>query len=137
MRTRSRSWTQRLWNARTLAVLGALSVFVVGSGLISLSLRNRSIDADLARLDAEARSLETRNVELVELLKRFETSGFLEREARLKLNLQKPGETVVVVERAAATASSTARAVPVRAHHSNAERWWLFFFDPETLRTST
>lgn len=137
MRTRPQSWTQRLWNARTLAVLGALSVFAVGSGLISLSVRNRSIDADLARLDAEARSLETRNVELVELLKRFETSGFLEREARLKLNLQKPGETVVVVERTAASASSTARVTPVRTRRSNAERWWLYFFDPEVLRTST
>ena len=112
-------------------------MFAVGSGLISLSVRNRSIDADLARLGAEARSLETRNVELVELLKRFETSGFLEREARLKLNLQKPGETVVVVERTAASASSTARIAPVRTRHSNAERWWLYFFDPEVLRTST
>lgn len=134
---RTKNWTQRLWNARTLAVLGAFSVFAVGSGLISLSLRNRSIDADLARLDAEARTLETRNVELVELLKRFETSGFLEREARLKLNLQKPGETVVVVERAAAAGTSTARAVPFRIHRSNAERWWLYFFDPEALHTST
>ncbi|MEK7764654.1 MAG: hypothetical protein AAB368_00315 [bacterium] len=71
-------------------------------------------------------------------MKRFETSGFLEREARLKLNLQKPGETVVVVERsAAAAASSTARAVPVRERYSNVERWWLYFFDPETLRIST
>ena len=137
MRTRSQSWTQRLWNARTLAVLGALSVFAVGSGLISLSLRNRSIDADLARLDVESRSLETRNVELVELLKRFETSGFLEREARLKLNLQKPGETVVVVERTATVTSSTARVAPIRTRSSNAERWWLYFFDPETLSTST
>ncbi|MEK7073581.1 MAG: septum formation initiator family protein [Patescibacteria group bacterium] len=137
MRTRSQSWSQRLWNARTLAVLGALSVFAVGSGLISLSLRNRSIDADLARLDVESRSLETRNVELVELLKRFETSGFLEREARLKLNLQKPGETVVVVERTATVTSSTARVAPIRTRSSNAERWWLYFFDPETLSTST
>lgn len=134
---RTQSWTQRLWNARTLAVLGALSVFAVGSGLISLSLRHRSIDADVARLDAEARSLETRNVELVELLKRFETSGFLEREARLKLNLQKPGETVVVVERTATAATATARTVPHRVRRSNAERWWLYFFDPEALRTST
>ena len=62
MRTRTQSWAQRLWNARTLAVLGALSVFAVGSGLISMSLRNRSIDADLARLGDEARTLETRNV---------------------------------------------------------------------------
>lgn len=137
MRTRTQSWVQRLWNARTLAVLGALSVFAVGSGLISMSLRNRSIDADLARLGDEARTLETRNVEIVELLKRFETSGFLEREARLKLNLQKPGETVVVVERSVAAASSTARVVPVRERYSNVERWWLYFFDPETLRIST
>lgn len=137
MRTRSQGWKQWLWNARTLAVLGALSVFAVGSGLISLSLRNRSIDADLARLDVESRSLETRNVELVELLKRFETSGFLEREARLKLNLQKPGETVVVVERTATVTSSTARVAPIRTRSSNAERWWLYFFDPETLSTST
>ncbi len=137
MRTRPTSFARRFWNARTLVVFGGIGVFTVGSGLIGLSVRNRSIDADIARLQGQAQTLETRNVELVELLKRFETSGFLEREARLKLNLQKPGETVVVVERGnAATASSTPSAAE-RTRIGNAERWWRYFFDPASLRQST
>ncbi len=135
MRTRASSLQQRLWNPRTMLVLGGLSVFAVGSALINLSLRNQSIDTDIARLEAEAHALEARNLELVELLKRFETSGFLEREARLKLNLQKPGETVVVVERQART-TSTIAAGPRRETLSNPERWWRYFFDPRSLAVS-
>ena len=133
MRTRPNSFARRFWNVRILMVFGGVGVFTVGSGLIGLSARNRSIDADIARLQGRAQTLETRNVELVELLKRFETSGFLEREARLKLNLQKPGETVVVVERGNA-ASSSVEIAPRRTHIGNAERWWRYFFDPARLR---
>lgn len=137
MRTRPTSFARRFWNVRTLVVFGGIGIFGVGSGLIGLSVRNRSIDADIARLQGQAQTLETRNVELVELLKRFETSGFLEREARLKLNLQKPGETVVVVERGSAAATSTAPIVPERTRIGNAERWWRYFFDPASLRQSS
>lgn len=115
-----------------MLAVGALAIFVVGSGLIQLVLRRRAVDDDIARLEAEARQLEGKNSDMLTLIQRFQTSGFLEREARLKLNMQKPGETVVVIERTVpAAASTTVRAVAVR--DANWKRWWWYFFDRTRL----
>lgn len=123
---------RRLMNQKTMLALGALAIFVVGSGLIQLVLRRRAVDDDIARLEAEARQLEGKNSDMLTLIQRFQTSGFLEREARLKLNMQKPGETVVVIERTVpVVASTTVRTVAVR--DANWKRWWWYFFDRTRL----
>ncbi len=132
MRRDPRPLWRRLFTKKALLVLAALAVFAVGSGLIQLVIRRRSVDADIARLEAEARELEGKNGEMTTLIQRFQTTAFLEREARLKLNMQKPGEEVIVIERND-TATPTALTAVVGAQTPNWKRWWWYFFDREQL----
>jgi len=59
--------------------------------------RNRELQEEIDALDARAAEVERRNLELEELGRRFDSSEVFERDARLKLNLRKPGEEVVVI----------------------------------------
>lgn len=64
-------------------------------------VRNHEIQQEIARLEAQAASLQARNLEIADLNIAFRTESFIEREARLKLGMKKPGESVVVIQGAA------------------------------------
>jgi hypothetical protein len=63
----------------------------------------------------------------VDLLK---TPSEQERQARLRLNLQKPGETTVVVPDAGESdgAPAAIRSAPVEPGLPNPVKWWHYFF---------
>lgn len=71
-------------------------------------------------------------MQLSELASKMQESDYAEREARAKLNMQKPGEKVVILEGVAATQTTwqidvvTAPPPPV-VNLSNPERWWQYF----------
>ncbi|MEA3272556.1 MAG: septum formation initiator family protein [Patescibacteria group bacterium] len=71
----------------------------VSISLVREIARNRIIDTEIKKIEDEAERLEVKNLEILELVKELEDTDFLEKEARLKLGLQKPGENVVVINR--------------------------------------
>lgn len=71
---------------------------LIGWGLTGELLRSRGMDREVARLNEQVETLEARNVELSRAADRLSGSAMLEREARLKLNMRRPGESVVVVQ---------------------------------------
>lgn len=136
MRTQKKKLLQRLFSKKMFMVYAAVAVFVIGSGLINMMVRDQSIEADIERLNEKADKLETRNLEIVELTKRFSTEGFLEREARLKLNLQMPGEKMVIIEHGEPVESVSAPTSNEVENITNRTRWWRYFFDQERLNTN-
>ncbi len=95
--TERRGIGQALRLRRVLALnLGVL--LLVGWGFTGEFLRGRSMEEEIGRLDGQASELEDRNVELRRTADRLSGSAMLEREARLKLNMRRPGESVVVVK---------------------------------------
>lgn len=105
--------------------------FLAGSTIVAILIAisvgrefylNYTMQQDIRALEAEAKRLEVRRLELLDLAKKFESGEFLEREARLELGLQKPGEHVVVVQPAAGE-ERPAR----RGPRTNPERWWDYF----------
>ncbi len=120
-----------------LLVVG-LAVFAVlaGGAFVRETLRARQIDGEISALKAEAERLRVRNFEISALESSLSSGEFLEREARVKLGLQKEGEQAVVVRREAerpapGAESETAEALPA---WSNAKKWWTYFTDPEAFR---
>ncbi len=103
-----------------------IAIVLVGMGVGRVVLRNRALAQEVAALAAESEKLSSRNVEFGELMKRFETQAFLEHEARVKLNLQKPGERVVTF-RSGGPASSTL-SVTQEEKKTNMDLWWDYFF---------
>ena len=65
--------------------------------LIKNSGREEIVSNNTAKLSQEIQAIEKENRELAELIKYFSSSEFVDKEAREKLNMIKPGEKVVVV----------------------------------------
>lgn len=84
---------------------------------------NWTMEREINALEDEAKRLESRRLELLELAKRLESGDFLEEQARLELGLQLPGETVAVVRTGEVVAAAPERQAP----QSNPARWWSYF----------
>ncbi len=114
---------------------------VLAANLVLLSLvtwgfggefmRNRDMRQEIERLQAQADALETKNFGIARIGQELASAETLEREARLKLGLQKPGESVIIIQdiepppppKPADAAPSNAR-----PRASNAAKWWRYFF---------
>jgi len=107
-----------------------LLIFVIL--LVSISknfTRSREIKGDVSGLEEEVKRLEGRNQELGKLLDYFNTDAFVEEQARLKLGLQKPGESVIVIPEEEKKDGET----PVGTKNkervaTNPQKWWDYFF---------
>lgn len=115
------------WLMLGLAVLAVLA----SSGFIREALRSRQINREIASLKAEADNLRAKNFQITSLQGAADQQEFLEREARLNLNLKKEGEQVVVVKSASDIKPQTPDLAPEAPFGSltNARKWWIYFTD--------
>lgn len=136
---RGQQWNfSRILRTKTSVAVNVLLLGLLAWNFSSEHRRNRALDAEIDALQARAEELREGNHELADLREKFAGVGELEREARLKLNLRKPGEEVVVLrgepeprattddagtERAAGAATDEGRGVA-----SNAAQWYDYFF---------
>jgi cell division protein FtsB len=121
------------WPLFLIANLAVL--LVVGVSTVRESYRGWTVDHEISALEGKAQALEGRKMELGQLAARMQEPSYVEREARSKLGLQKPGEKVVVLEGVSATHTVwnidvVAVAQPAETR-SNPERWWQYFTQGE------
>ncbi len=118
-----RARRQPFFRTRLSLILGALFLLFVAVSVGREWFQNYSIQKEINALEEEAHRLESRRSELLELTQSLEGGGFLEEEARVELGLQRPGETVLVVETAAGSSSAEAE----NRDQSNPVRWFNYF----------
>ena len=103
--------------AASLALLG------VAYGVIKGAIRRAEIEREVRVLQSEISEHKLKNEQLTRLIDYLGTAEFQEREARLQLGLQKPGENVVVIPDLATTdASKPGEQTPAETR-SNFELW--------------
>lgn len=113
----------------TLVVSLALLVFF-GISLARILKKNREVSREVGRLSAEVAEVETRNEELSQLIEYFSKPEHLEKEARLRLNLKRPDERVIIIPSEAPPAPAATGVAPASRSASIVERvkdffWWL------------
>lgn len=79
----------------------------------------------LDRFVTQNKQLEDENIRLKKLFSTVKTDEFIEKEARDKLNMGKPGETVVLIPD---SLLATKSASPTASEISNWEKWKRLFF---------
>lgn len=119
-----------------LLAVGFLCVTGVSAGR-ELYRRNQ-VKAELTTLETRVSQLEQRKTTVSKLLERLQTSEAIDREARLRLNMQKPGERVYLLrgdqweQMAKSTPVNDSPSLydekPVETPRSNPERWFRLFF---------
>ncbi|MBI4256934.1 septum formation initiator family protein [Candidatus Uhrbacteria bacterium] len=141
------TFVERLIRWRLLLVVNILVIVFLGVSLSREVVRSRSIGAEIAKLQSQADELAAQNIDLSELRTAMQTESYIEREARLKLGLKKPGETVVVVqeEEPGTTELETGNASDpldlvlddqaISVGVANPTKWWYYFFDKNTFNT--
>ncbi len=122
------SWIrQRSGNIFALIVIGYLLL-----GSVKLIVENYRIHQDRISLKNEISSLEEQNTQLKNLTAYYRTDSFKEKEARTRLNYQKPGERVIVVPMPTGDDSSNLTRPGIETKPtpppSNPEAWWRYFF---------
>ncbi|HAU66221.1 TPA: hypothetical protein DCW61_02630 [Candidatus Uhrbacteria bacterium] len=141
------SFIQRMIQWRFLIVLNAFLIIFLGISFGREIIRNHSIGSEIAHLQQQADSLVAQNIEISELKTAIQTESYIEREARLKLGMKKPGETVYIIQQEqdpsqtqitdnpndplglVLTDSEETMAV------ANPTKWWYYFFDKQSYNT--
>ncbi len=102
--------------------LGLLvAIFVLSSSLLQ-TLKKRSL---VQTKNDELQTLMEKRDATANQLIRVQTPEFIEKEAREKLNMSKPGETIVVMDPIVPIYDETNNKIPEQV---NWKRWWNVFF---------
>lgn len=123
--------------SKPMIALEILVVMAFGFYVAKAVLEKRAVLADIAALEADIATLGEEKDSLSELIEYAKTDSFVQEEAREKLNLTAPGESVVVIpdidsqQRAARAVDQTQSGAILGA--ANAALWWEYFFDHDEL----
>jgi len=132
--TRDAGWT-RLWSSRGFVLMLALVVLFLGISVTKELIRRIEMRAEIASLETDVERLTKRNTEIDDLIALFSTSAQQDKEARVKLGLQSPGETVIVLphrqteKEIVLPDSDRIDYIPVHSQKTNPEKWLHFFWD--------
>lgn len=97
-------------------------IFSLGSSVFDLWSRRDVLTVRQEKLT----ELEKEHKQLEKKLAEVETPGFIEQEARERLGMSKPGETVVILD----TELSKEEGMPMKSGEvlPNWKQWWRIFF---------
>lgn len=136
---------RRLIQWRFLLTVNFVFVLFLGVTLGRQYVRSYEIQKEIDKLTTQAEELSARNISLAQLQTAVQTESFIEREARLKLGLKKPGEEVVIIqefvpphrEQSLQNASGNEEdplnfvlnPTAPTPQVANVTKWWYYFFD--------
>ncbi|MGE5297669.1 MAG: FtsB family cell division protein [Acidobacteriaceae bacterium] len=107
----------------TVVLVGMLAMVMFVTA--KLLVQKREVDTEIGQLKSESDRINRENQQLSELIKYLGTSEYAERQAREQLNMQKPGEQVVVLPKESDQQNSASETAPVK---SNPRKWLDYFF---------
>lgn len=125
---RPNNFFYRLFSSqRFLAILSLTFLIVLLFPLAKTYTQKKLMEKEISDIQEEIAVYQKTNQELKEMISYLESDQSLEEQARLNLNLKKPGEQVIVIDDSknsvdASTPTTTGEIV------SNFTKWWRYFF---------
>lgn len=103
-------------------------LFVIGVSTVRETYREWKVDQEIVALEQNIEHLEGKKLSLTELASKLSSDDSIDRQARVQLGLQRPGERVFIVRGGeTALASFGTEDQPVD-EATNPERWFRHFF---------
>ena len=129
-----KNFIKKLLSSKVFLFFIVLALIGLVISLGQESYRKYQLTKEINGLKSEIERLEGKNQQLADLMEYFQEGSYLEKEARLKLNLKKPGEKVVVISQPT-VAEVDERIVAetekeVSHETTNFWKWWEYFFTP-------
>lgn len=124
--------TKHLMRVFVFGAAVCLIAFLFFFGFVKAFLQDYAVRKEIKSLEHEKAQLEQNKLTLLDRLQDIKSDSFVEKEARLKFGLQKPGESVILfntgdVGLAEGKTTSTVR--DMKDTPSNAGDWWRYFFN--------
>jgi len=113
---------------RFLAIVGLVLLVSISLPLARTYSQKKIIEQEVAEMQEAIKRYERETAELQEMIQYLDSEQSLESQARLNLNLKKPGETVVVIEREEVRSSLERFGLEVVEEKSNLKKWREYFF---------
>gem|GEM_PF-219740 len=88
---------ERLLHSKLVVIFELILLVGLGLAVGREMIRRHQIQSQIQSLEDQAVALEKQNAELSDLINVISTPNYQEEQARLKLGMQKPGESVVAV----------------------------------------
>lgn len=119
--------------AKLVLIAGFFVLAAVTFFLAKEFYKKRQIQDEISKLEQEAARINRENLEIQEKIAYLQSRDYQEREAKDKLNLQNPGENVVVIKPGVAKEQnmeieSENSPQPLPPSVSNPQKWWKYFF---------
>jgi len=109
-----------------------LLIIIIGLGLIVNLSRDiiRLVESlnQVKRVEEQTREIETKRQALLNKKDYYQTEEFIEEEARNKLNMTKPGETIVILPENLKAALGQEETSQQNEESPNWKQWWELFF---------
>ncbi|MEK7653117.1 MAG: septum formation initiator family protein [Patescibacteria group bacterium] len=131
---------RKISRTKIVAVISLVLLILFGLNLVKELISRRQIDRQIRNLENEARRLQSDNEQISSLIESWSNKDYSEKEARLKLGLQKPGERTILILREGEDAITNEIGgdsekvgnilVPVEHELPNPVKWWRYFFKP-------
>lgn len=127
----------RILTSRVALVAGCFLLVGIIVSAARIGYTNFSTNRDISVLKKELEDLEANHQRLEQLQSFLSTDFFAEKEARVKLGMQKEGEQVVVIQNTGVQSEGTQHESPQKqalSHTPEHERaknptaWWTYFF---------
>jgi cell division protein FtsB len=113
---------------RFLAIIGLVFLVLIFLPLAKTYSQRRLVENEINDVRKQITGYEQKNKEINDMISYFQSPQYLEAQARLSLNLKKPGESVIVIN-----SQPAGGAISVTASNSqlqnNYAKWWHYFFN--------
>lgn len=114
-----------------LFAAGGTLLLFVGTTAVRETYREWNVDQEIQGIKSQVETLEGKKLQLSALVDRIHSMESLDKEARARFGLRKPGERVVVVQGMGASDPAAAAETPAGkedAARSNPQKWFAYFF---------
>lgn len=118
--------------AQIISLVLVLFIIIFTIKTVQEVLNRRSLNNELSGLDQQITDLQTKQQSLENLITYLQSSDFIEKEARTRLNLRKEGERIIIIPE-----TSTTSVAPILVNQvttstppklSNLKKWWQYIF---------
>jgi cell division protein FtsB len=128
MSSKESGW-KNFFGSRLFMLVATIVAIMVVFGYGRAYYQDYLVTQEIQHLQDQAKSLEAKKMELLEVLKYVKSDSFAEEKARTELNMIKPGEQVLVVPKTEiADSRQENNSVVVWTNISNYKKWWRYFF---------
>ena len=127
MSVKGNGW-KNFFSSQIFVVIVAIVAVMVVFEYARAYYQDYQVRQEIAYLEDQAQKLESKKVELLEVLKYVKSDNFVEEKARTELNLVKPGEQVMVVPQAKKVSDRQENEAVVRLKNIPNYQKWLNYF---------